>query len=418
MNERRLDALDAVLRSLRTGEFTAAQEARAAFAPTVVYRSGANEFAGVDAVLERLNGQWPLTPVYAQGEWSEPELVGESARVSATFPTFGTIRAYALTVTFDGADRITLLDETVTMYPSPAPSSHIPPVVRTAINGALANGTPLVVAYTGGDGIPALSLRGSVQVYGKSELCLWVRNPKSGLVDAVRKGQVLSLLYRNSGRRMTLVMRGRGEISRRRGPRADLVAFAGGREAPRSQPERGRRARPDRAAAGERTGRTGSRGGAGLNGAAGSPGAGWLCGAHGRGPRVGPGDRPQTRRDRERSAPPGVANRAVARGAPARTLVAPRARRPRASPDRPRPRHRSACRRRTARSAGARASPARSANSRAACPRTWRERSSAAAVSSPGRSGRAEARLRSLAASASPEAGASEAASTTAAGWR
>ena len=37
MNERRLDALDAVLRSLRTVEFTAAQEAGAAFAPTVGY---------------------------------------------------------------------------------------------------------------------------------------------------------------------------------------------------------------------------------------------------------------------------------------------------------------------------------------------------------------------------------------------
>jgi hypothetical protein len=213
MNERRLGALDAVLRSLRTGEFSAVQEAAAGFAPAVVLSSDGKDVSGIAAVTDRLTGQWPLTPVYAQGEWSEPETSGEGARVTATFPTFGTIRGYALTVSFDEADRITRLDETVTMYPSPAALDHLPATVRTAINGALANGTPIVVAYVGDDGAPVLALRGSVQVYGKAELCLWVRSPKSGLVGAVRAGRPLSLLYRNSARRMTLVMSAHGSIA-------------------------------------------------------------------------------------------------------------------------------------------------------------------------------------------------------------
>jgi hypothetical protein len=211
--QRRLDAFDAVVRALRTGENSAAQEAAAALAPNVVYKSGATEVTGIDGVIDRLNGQWPLTPVYAQGEFTPPKVEGDRVSTEATFPTFGTIKGYALAASFDGADKVARLDETITMYPPPPAVGELPAVVRTAINGALANGTPIVVAYTGDDGAPALALRGSTQVYGPAELCLWIRNPKSGLVAAVRDGRPLSLLYRNSPRRMTLVMRGRGEIA-------------------------------------------------------------------------------------------------------------------------------------------------------------------------------------------------------------
>jgi hypothetical protein len=213
MNEQRAAAFEAVLRSLRTGENSAVREAAAAFAPSVVLRSGKTEVTGVDAVTERLNGDWPLTPVYAQGEFTEPEVAAEGASVSATFSTFGSIKGYALTVSFDNDDRITRLDETVTMYPPATPVHAFPPNVRMAINGALANGTPLAVSYCAEDGTPSLSLRGSVQVYGDRELGLWSRSAKSGLVETARKNGLVSLLYRNSPRRMTLTMIGRAEIA-------------------------------------------------------------------------------------------------------------------------------------------------------------------------------------------------------------
>ena len=213
MNEKRSAALEAVLRSLRTGENSSVQEAAASFAPSVVLRSGNSEIAGIAAVTDRLNGDWPLTPVYAQGEFTQPEVSGDTASVSASFSTFGSIKGYALAVTFDKDDRITRLDETVTMYPPPAPAHAFPPNVRMAINSALANGTPLVVSYCGEDGTPSLSLRGSVQVYGDRELGLWSRNAKSGLVEAARKKKPVSLLYRNSPRRMTLVIAGHAEIA-------------------------------------------------------------------------------------------------------------------------------------------------------------------------------------------------------------
>ena len=289
-------------------------------------------------MVERLNGQWPLTPDYAPGRVVEPEVVGDSARVSATFSTFGTIRAYALTVTFDDADRITLLDETVTMYPSPAPSAHIPPVVRTAINGALANGTPLVVAYTGGDGIPALLLRGSVEVW-EVELCLWVRNPKSGCRRA-RKGRSwpsVNTAVHDLGHARPRRDRGR------RGPRADLVAFAGGRES---------------ATIPAGTGSPCSSGSSGCRGTHRAGRFSWRRRPKWRGPGVPAQAGFAELMDAARALAPEIVRKRVEiendrrlpaslveqlGGAPVRALVAPRARRPRASPDRARPRHRGAC---------------------------------------------------------------------------
>jgi hypothetical protein len=227
MNERRIAASEAFVRALRTGEFSAARTLETFLALGVAFRTGGKEIAGRDAVVARATGQWVLTPVFAQGEWSEPEAVPEGVRITGTFASVGAApKAYALTFGFDDADRIVSVDELLTPFP-PAPAvDHLPPPVRAAINGALANGTPMVVGYVGEDGAPALSLRGSVQVYGPTALCLWVRNAKSGLVSAARDGQPLSLLYRNSAKRITLVIRGRGEVAEDAATRQRVFALS------------------------------------------------------------------------------------------------------------------------------------------------------------------------------------------------
>jgi hypothetical protein len=227
MTERQLDGSDAFVRALRTGEASAVRDLETFLAPETVFRTGGKEIAGAAAVAARVSGAWPLTPVFAQGEWSEPEAVPEGLRITGTFASVGAApKSYALTFAFDAEDRIVSVDETVTPFPPAAPVNRIPPAIRAAINGALANGTPMVVGYTGDDGAPVLSLRGSVQVFGPAALCLWARNPKSGLVTAARNGAVLTLLYRNSAKRITLVVRGRGEVADDAPARARVFALS------------------------------------------------------------------------------------------------------------------------------------------------------------------------------------------------
>ena len=213
VNENRRAAVEAVVRSLRTGEYSAATLAAKFLAPSVVMNANGIEIETRDAVLGRITGQWAFTPVLAQAEWSVPESVNESVRVTAEFPGLGAAPSdYSLTFFFDDRDLMSRIEEKYSFKMTSDPVARMPAHVCTAINRALANQTPMVLAYVDDQGVPSLSLRGSVQVYSPTQLCLWVRNANSGLIRAIRADRPLSLLYRNSSTRTTLTIRGRGKV--------------------------------------------------------------------------------------------------------------------------------------------------------------------------------------------------------------
>lgn len=210
-NDRRARAIEHFVRSWRSGERSAAAFAATFFAPDVQLAVGGETFSGADAVAERIGGLWAMTAVYAQGEWTRPQIAGNEGTVGATFPHLASPASVTLRFRFDDAGRVLHVEEQIAAAPA-RKLTTIPDDVRWAINGALAAGTPMTFAHVDDDGSPALSLRGSVQVYDDTTLCLWVRNPASGIVRAIRAGRPVSLLYRYSPKRFTLVIRGRGEV--------------------------------------------------------------------------------------------------------------------------------------------------------------------------------------------------------------
>jgi hypothetical protein len=100
----------------------------------------------------------------------------------------------------------------MTTEPGPGPIT-LTEEMCTAINGALANGTPVVVAYVDERGQPRLSFRGSTQVFGDDRLAIWARNPEGGLPQALAANPRVTLLYRNPQPRMLLTFEGRGHIA-------------------------------------------------------------------------------------------------------------------------------------------------------------------------------------------------------------
>jgi len=80
------------------------------------------------------------------------------------------------------------------------------------VNGALANGTPMVVAYVDADGAPHLSLRGSTQSHGETQLALWIRDPAGGLLHAIPEHPTLALFYRDASRGRTYQFTGRAHV--------------------------------------------------------------------------------------------------------------------------------------------------------------------------------------------------------------
>lgn len=225
--ERREQAVEAYVQALRTGEGSAAWRLSGFLAPDVVLSTGREQVAGRDAVLARLTGQWPLTPVYQHGGWSAPQPDGDGLRVQAEFGPFGAApRAVTLHFAFNAAGQISRVEQQAEAAPPPAPTETFPDWLRGVVNGALANGTPICLAYVDEQGRPVQSLRGSTQVYSDHQLCIWLRNPEGGIARALQSNPALSLLYRDSKTRTTLIFQGRGRIESDPAVRERVFALA------------------------------------------------------------------------------------------------------------------------------------------------------------------------------------------------
>jgi pyridoxamine 5'-phosphate oxidase-like protein len=213
---KRTQAAEAYVLSMRTGEFPAVEEASKVLADdvkltgaTVWGKQGAT-VEGKKDVLYRITGEWPNTPVYVKGFWSAPKEEGDVVKVTSTYPGMGAApSAVNLTFHFNAEDKISQVDQEIIPQSRPEESNEIPDTARGLINGALRNNTPMTVAYVDEDGVPNLSLRGSVQVYSPTQLCIWVRNKAGGMGKALAKNPNVGLLYRDSATRSTLVVKGK-----------------------------------------------------------------------------------------------------------------------------------------------------------------------------------------------------------------
>ena len=216
---KRLEAAEAYVRAMRTGEFPAVEEASKALAAdvklngaTVWGRQGAT-VEGHDDVLYRITGVWPNTPVYVRGFWTAAREEGNEVKVDATFPGMGAAPAEVhLTFRFNGQDQISEVDQQIVPQPRPEAQDTIPANARGTINGALANNTPMCISYVDENGMPSMSMRGSVQVYSDTQLSIWVRNKEGGMVKALAKNPYIGLLYRDNATRSTLIVQGKGHV--------------------------------------------------------------------------------------------------------------------------------------------------------------------------------------------------------------
>ena len=212
-SKKQVRAATAYVRALRSGEGSASQRAAAHLASDVEATIGSAKLSGKADVLAHITGNWPNTPVYQMGAWGDPVTDGTGATVEAEFPAFGAGPARAtLTFTFNEADEIATVEEAYAGGPRPEPQKEIPLVARGMINTALSNGTPMVVAYVDEAGVPQLSLRGSVQVFSPTQLCAWLRSAEGGLTRSIVTNPNISLLYRDSRTRSTLIVKGTAHI--------------------------------------------------------------------------------------------------------------------------------------------------------------------------------------------------------------
>jgi hypothetical protein len=215
----RVRAAEAYLKALRTGEASATEAAARHLAPNVelhtvgahMWGNGPEDFHGYDEVVKMITGIGVITGVYRGAPWGNPEVDGDTVKI-AFDAGGGLVASSTLTFTFDGQDKITRIEQ-INKGGGPAPATDtMPDFVKAIVNSALANNTPMIIAYTDENGAPNLSLRGSTQAYSDTQLSIWVRHATGGMANCLRKNPQMSLMYRDPPARTTLTFVGRAHF--------------------------------------------------------------------------------------------------------------------------------------------------------------------------------------------------------------
>jgi hypothetical protein len=82
------------------------------------------------------------------------------------------------------------------------------------VNGALASGTPMIVASVDADGRPRLTFRGSIQVFGPEQIGFWARRPEGGTMENIAVNPNVAMMFRNPQSRAMLQFQGRARVAR------------------------------------------------------------------------------------------------------------------------------------------------------------------------------------------------------------
>jgi len=216
----RVRAVEAYLKALRTGEASATAQAATYLAPDVelstvgahMWGNGPEEFHGYDQTLEMITGIGVMTGVYRTAPWTDPVPGADDTLVVSADIGGGLLSSSTLTFSFNDRNQIRRVEQ-INKGGTPAPATdRIPEFVKGIINGALANNTPLIVAYTDQNGAPNLSMRGSTQVYSDTQLSIWVRHANGGMANALKVNPRMTLMYRDPPARTTLTFEGRAHF--------------------------------------------------------------------------------------------------------------------------------------------------------------------------------------------------------------
>lgn len=83
--------------------------------------------------------------------------------------------------------------------------------MKTAVNSALADGVPCLLATASADGKPGIGYRGSVMAFDGQNLAYWERGKHGGL-DNMRTSPYVVVLYRNPATRQAWKFFGRATV--------------------------------------------------------------------------------------------------------------------------------------------------------------------------------------------------------------
>ncbi len=211
----RIRSVEAYLAALGTTEDSAARAAAVgpALAGDVLVQTNFGRGEGREAAIELLREPRTAGLVAAGVQWSSPAFDGDRAVVTGTLPDTAPFGGFELVFEFRGDTIVRVEQQTLPPPPLPPGPLRLTPEMTAAVNGALDNQTPMLIAYLDEQERVHLSFRGTIQAYSDDQLALWARDPDGGLPRNIAARPNVTLFYHDPARRTSYTCYGRARIA-------------------------------------------------------------------------------------------------------------------------------------------------------------------------------------------------------------
>jgi Pyridoxamine 5'-phosphate oxidase len=182
-------------------------------ADDVVVETNFGRAEGVEGALALLHEPRIASLLAAGAQWTEPAESGDTVTVTARFPAAAPFGGVEFEFTFAGAKISRVEQQILPAAPVPPAELRLTGEIKNAVNGALDNQTPMMIAYSDDGGEIHVSFRGTVQAYSDDQLALWARDPEGGLPRHVTARPQVTLFYHDPKTRTTYTFYGRARIA-------------------------------------------------------------------------------------------------------------------------------------------------------------------------------------------------------------
>lgn len=162
--------------------------------------------------------------------WSEPIAVGDVVTVVAEVPGTAPVGGIEFVFTFAGDKIARVEQQTLPAAPLQPVPLRLTNEIKNAVNGALDNQTPMLIAYTDRSEQIHLSFRGTVQAQSDTTLALWARDPRGGLPRHIAVRPTVTLFYHDPAGRTSYTFYGKARVEDEPAARAAIFENSHPRE--------------------------------------------------------------------------------------------------------------------------------------------------------------------------------------------
>jgi hypothetical protein len=177
----------------------------------VVVLSNFGRADGVDAAAALLVDP-RIAGFVSGGRWSEPAVQGDTVVVTVIQPPTMPVGGVEFVVTLAHGKIARVEQRLLPAAPLEPAELRLTDDMKKAIDGALDNQTPMLLAYVDDGDQIHLSFRGTVQAHSDDQLALWARDPGAGLPRNIAAHPSVTLFYHDPTSRTTYSFYGRARI--------------------------------------------------------------------------------------------------------------------------------------------------------------------------------------------------------------